>query len=145
MHRALGRVRRAGRDLPASRKVQGLRPEWRGKLRCTGADTCVFPQQVATDLEIPVRDARGPAITAFGGQAVPTKVADVEVELSDGDTTLRWTMRAFFHAASEEEVPVLILGHAGFLEFFTTTFIGDECILELVENEYLPLIPQSDS
>jgi hypothetical protein len=38
----------------------------------------------------------------------------------------------------EEET--VILGHQGFLDYFTATFIGEECVLDLEPNSYLPRI-----
>jgi hypothetical protein len=32
----------------------------------------------------------------------------------------------------------LILGHQGFLDYFTATFDGDNCVLDLKPNPHLP-------
>jgi hypothetical protein len=44
--------------------------------------------------------------------------------------------------ASQE---TLILGHQGFLDYFTASFDGDECALELTPNRHLPTgVPDID-
>ena len=45
-------------------------------------------------------------------------------------------VRALVDTGADEET--IILGHQGFLDYFTATFIGEECALELEPNSYLP-------
>jgi predicted aspartyl protease len=103
----------------------------------TGADNTIIPESVARRLGIPLTPGTGPSATAFGGQAIALSYADIEMELSDGDETLRWLARAYF-VSMEPEQETAVLGHQGFLDYFTAVFDGEECSLELRANSYLP-------
>ena len=35
----------------------------------------------------------------------------------------------------------VIIGHQGFLDFFTATFVGEDCYLALEPNSSLPIVP----
>jgi predicted aspartyl protease len=114
-------------------------PNGSGEFRAlvdTGADNIVFPGAVARDLGIPLTACKGPAATVFGGQEVALYAAEVELELVALGERLRWKTQAYFAVGAEEES--LILGHQGFLEYFTATFKGDEFALDLEANPYLP-------
>jgi hypothetical protein len=104
----------------------------------TGADNTILPQSIAQSLGIPLVHGRGPEARAFGGQEIALSYADVELELVHPAKSLQWPARVFFLAEGEE---TLILGHQGFLDYFTATFIGEECALDLQPNSYLPTIP----
>ena len=67
----------------------------------TGADTCIFPRKVAVALGIREEPTIGPDATAFGGELLPATFADIEVELSDAETTIRWPLRAYFHETAD--------------------------------------------
>jgi len=108
----------------------------------TGADTCIFPRKVAVALGIHEEPTKGPDATAYGGELLPATFADIEVELSDGETTLKWPLLAYFHETADDGDDTLILGHTGFLEFFITTFIGEDFALELSPNDYLPTLSE---
>lgn len=103
----------------------------------TGADNTILPEAIANDLGIPLKAGTGPAATAFGGQAIALSYADVELELMHADGDLRWSARVFF-VADDTNQETLILGHQGFLDYFTATFDGENCVLELKPNPHLP-------
>jgi hypothetical protein len=105
----------------------------------TGADNTILPESVARVLGIPLVPGTGPAARAFGGQEIALSYADVELELVHSDGRLRWLARVYFLAGSADE-ETLILGREGFLDYFTATFIGEECVVDLVPNSYLPRI-----
>jgi hypothetical protein len=69
--------------------------------------------------------------------------ADVEPELGRPDGNLRWLSRVYF-APDDASQETLILGHQGFLDYFTASFNGDECTLELTPNRHLPTVPGTD-
>jgi predicted aspartyl protease len=109
----------------------------------TGADNTILPEAVAGDLGIPLKVARGPAATAFGGQAIVLSYADVDLELVQADGNLRWLARVYF-VADEASQETLILGHEGFLDYFTASFDGEQCALDLKPNSYLPRAGEAD-
>jgi len=105
----------------------------------TGADNTILPESIARDLGIPLITGKGPAATAFGGQEIALSYADVALELVHPEKTLQWLARVYFVAGSDEK-ETLILGHQGFLDYFTAIFKGEECALDLEANAFLPLI-----
>ncbi|MGD0653297.1 MAG: aspartyl protease family protein [Thermoguttaceae bacterium] len=105
----------------------------------TGADNTILPESIAHDLGITLIAGKGPAATAFGGQEITLSYADVKLELVHPDETLRWLARVYF-AAGDADKETLILGHQGFLDYFTAIFMGEDCALDLQANAYLPRI-----
>ena len=103
----------------------------------TGADNTILPEAVARDLGIPLKTGRGPAATAFGGQEIVLSFADVELEVVHPDGNLRWLARVYF-VSDDASQETLILGHQGFLDYFTASFDGEECTLELEPNRHVP-------
>lgn len=49
-------------------------------------------------------------------------------------------MTRIFFTQSSQQKDFLLLGHMGFLEFFTATFSGGDSVLDLQPNEFLPRI-----
>lgn len=103
----------------------------------TGSDNTVFPARVARDLGISVQQATGPAVETFGGHKITMSYADVDVQLLHSEGNLRWPAHVYF-ASDGEEQETAIVGHEGFLEYFTARIVGDEFALDLAPNEYLP-------
>ncbi|MHB1038529.1 MAG: pepsin/retropepsin-like aspartic protease family protein [Pirellulales bacterium] len=106
----------------------------------SGADNTILPESIARSLDIPLHPAKGPAAKAFGGQEIALSYADVELELVHDEARLRWLARVYFLAGGADD-ETLVLGHQGFLDYFTATFIGEEFALDLEPNDYLPKIP----
>jgi hypothetical protein len=109
----------------------------------TGADNTILPESIAHALGIPLVAGKGPPATAFGGQEIALSYADVQLELVHPDETLRWLARVYF-VADDGDKETLILGHQGFLDYFTATFRGEECVLDLEANSYLPRVARTD-
>ncbi len=101
----------------------------------SGADNSIFPLAIATDLGIETTPGKGPGATAFGGQRIGLSFGDVEVELSQDGNTIRWRTRLYFADFPDEKA--VVLGHEGFF-YFTATFIGEDCVLDLKPNDNLP-------
>jgi hypothetical protein len=91
----------------------------------TGADNSVFPLSIAHDLGIQTTPGRGPSATAFGGQQIALSFADVVLELSQDDAEFRWLGRLYFADFPDGTEKAVILGHEGFLDYFTATFDGE--------------------
>lgn len=105
----------------------------------TGSDKSIFPLSFASDVGINTTPGEGLSALAFGGQNMPLEYADVELELPTSEPAWRWQTRIYFTDISDETERA-VLGHDGFLEFFTATFDGEQCELELLPNADLPLV-----
>ncbi len=104
----------------------------------TGSDYTIFPKSVADCLAIPVHESTGPLPSVFGGHRVRLLVGDVLLKLELGGETLSWrTVVCFYEFASPDDEAV-VLGHSGFLDYFTATFDGKLATLELTPNDELP-------
>ena len=104
----------------------------------TGSDNTIFPKSVADLLQIATESESGPAANAFGGQRIQLLAGDATLQLEADEVTCSWkTVTCFFKFDSPEDETV-ILGHAGFLDFFTATFDGKFGTLMLMPNDELP-------
>jgi hypothetical protein len=108
----------------------------------TGADNTILPLAIARELGIETRKAKGPVAVAFGGQQIPLSFADVKLELLAQDEALLWQARVQFFDFADVDSETLIVGHEGFLDFFTAIFDGEQTTLTLEPNNDIPRITQ---
>jgi hypothetical protein len=101
----------------------------------TGADDTIFPQMIAAAIGLDLSAAPSGSARGVGGMPVVVRYAEVSLRLTQGNNSLDWRTWAGF-------VPIPmrrgLLGFAGFLQFFTTTFHGDQEEVELMANALLP-------
>jgi hypothetical protein len=104
----------------------------------TGSDQTILPKSLARDLGILIRSTAGPAAQTFGGHDVHLEAGEVTLQISaDGEVVTWKTTISFFDFAAEDEETIL-LGHAGFLDYFIATFDGKLGTLTLIPNDDLP-------
>ncbi len=106
----------------------------------TGADNTILPLSIARELNITTQKAKGPGATAFGGQQIVLSFADVQLEIAEGKFMLRWQARVQFFDFPDAEPETLVVGHQGFLDFFTAVFDGGQMSLDLEPNGDMPLV-----
>ncbi len=104
----------------------------------TGSDNSILPLSIARDLGIKTTLGKGPAATAYGGQQIALSFAEVELEVSQDDTLVRWRSRLYFADFPGDMEKAVILGHEGFLDYFTATFDGGDCVVTLEPNDGIP-------
>jgi predicted aspartyl protease len=85
----------------------------------TGADNTILPSSIARELDIVAQTAKGPPAAAFGGQLIEMSYSVVELELAESDFKLRWRARVQFFDTADAKPETLLVGHQGFLDFFT--------------------------
>jgi hypothetical protein len=101
----------------------------------TGADDTVFPETLATQLGLDlttVPTGSGAGATAGG---IPLRYGSVVLRLTDGRESLEWPAIIGFITARLVQP---MLGFAGCLQFFTSTFHGDREEVELTVNGLYP-------
>jgi hypothetical protein len=101
----------------------------------SGADDTVFPDALAVKLGIdltnaPIIDAAGLGMTIYA-----VRLAEVILRLADNSERREWQAWVGFTSARMRQP---LLGHAGFLQFFTTAFHGDVEEVELTVNATYP-------
>jgi hypothetical protein len=100
------------------------------------ADDTVFPEQDAALLGIDLTNAPQGAAAGIGQLPVPVKYAQVTLRMTDGKEFREWVAWVGFTSVLTSKQA--LLGFAGCLQFFTTTFYGH---LEEVELTVNPLYP----
>lgn len=100
----------------------------------TGADDIIFPETIAAAIGLDLSAAPSGSARGVGGIPVLVRYAEVGLRLTQASNSLDWRAWAGF-------VPIPmrrgLLGLAGFLQFFTTTFHGDREEVELTPNVLL--------
>ena len=104
----------------------------------TGADQVVLPCSLARRLGVILDASRTRPAKVFGGSNLAFYAGEIELELGPTGQSVRWTTTAYFLDFDSEEDEVLILGHAGFLDFFTAIFDGEHAELTLHPNSRIP-------
>jgi len=104
----------------------------------TGSDNTILPKSIAEPLGIPLRVASGSSASAFGGQRLSLLDGEATLQLEADGKVIRWPSELLFFDFPNIEDETVILGHAGFLDYFTATFDGEMGVLDLVANDDLP-------
>jgi hypothetical protein len=105
----------------------------------TGADNSVFPLSIAHRLGIVTTPGKGPGAIAFGGQQIALSFANVVIELRQDGESIRWLSQLYFADFPGDSEKTAILGHEGFLDYFTAIFDGENCTVTLEPNTDIPL------
>jgi hypothetical protein len=109
----------------------------------TGADECLFPMGIARYCGISTTLGAGPPIRGVGGSQLRTSFGEVTLELRHGKGRIRWRTRAQFYQFHSPDDEVFLLGHSGFLDYFTAVFDGQESVLILTPNDDLLAVKET--
>ena len=104
----------------------------------TGSDNTIFPKSVAEHLQIAIENSGGPAASAFGGQRIQLLIGEATLKLEANGEAHAWNTEVCFFNFDSPEDETVVLGHAGFLDYFTATFDGKSGTLTLIPNDELP-------
>jgi hypothetical protein len=97
----------------------------------TGADDTLIPDHFAAALGVVHLTDPVPIIGIGGGATA--RFGAVDLEVSDGQTSYRWSAWVGFSSA-----PPPVYGIKGFLQFFRATFNGRQRYLDLVPHGHAP-------
>lgn len=92
----------------------------------SGAEHSVLSLELLASLRLRTNDAEAVEIVGVGGKASRGYLLDVEYQLQNH----RWTAAAVFSDVMELDSP-MILGQAGFFEFFTVVFRRRRRIMDI--------------
>jgi hypothetical protein len=101
----------------------------------TGADDTVFPGSVAMLIGLDLSSAPVGSAAGISSANVLLRYAKVTLRLTDGQEMREWPAMVGFTPA---RIAYPMLGFAGCLQFFTTTFHGDREEVELTVNSLYP-------
>jgi hypothetical protein len=106
----------------------------------TGSDHTILPKHLADDLGILLQPAVGKQARAFGGQHIRLFYGDAIMSISDNGESVSWPATIFFYDSPlDGEEEMIVLGHSGFLNYFTAILDGKSGILTLVPNDEIPV------
>jgi hypothetical protein len=107
----------------------------RDALLDSAADDTIFPERLAADIGIDLRNTPRGVGRGVGMAAVPVRFAQVVLRLADGKETREWSAVVAFTSA---QLYRPLLGFAGCLQFFAANFRGDLEAVELIANSLYP-------
>lgn len=102
----------------------------------TGADETVLPGHLIPQIGVQIDTGTTARFRGVGGHLVTVSFGRIELAIGQGARAHRWPVTAAFLEGSG----LAILGHAGFLQYFTATFNGRRRHVTLSANGSLPAI-----
>jgi hypothetical protein len=97
----------------------------------TGADDTIFPETLAIHIGLDLSNAPTGVGSGVGMSNIPLRYGQVRLRLTDGREQREWLATVGF---TPIRFPYPMLGFAGCLQFFTSTFHGDREEVELTVN-----------
>jgi len=104
----------------------------------TGSDHTILPASIARDLGIELQLAAGPSASVFSGALVQLDAGTVTLSIESDGQSITWSTDVCFFEFNSPDEETIVLGHAGFLDFFTAIFDGKLAELELIANDEMP-------
>jgi hypothetical protein len=101
----------------------------------TGSDDVLFPEDVAALIGIDLINAPQGTASAFGHGTISVRYAEATLRVADNQEQREWHAWVSFAPVVRRYA---LLGHAGFLQYFTATFHGDREEVELTVNGQYP-------
>ena|SRR5438874_942181 len=101
----------------------------------TGADDTLFPEEVAAKIGLDLTYAAKGMGSGVGSAGIDVRYVQVTLRLTDGKERREWIGWVGFTKAT---LPYPLLGFAGCLQFFTSTYHGDREEVELTTNSLYP-------
>lgn len=101
----------------------------------TGSDDVLFPEDIAALIGIDLTNAPQGTASAFGQGTIPVRYAEATLRIADNQERREWRAWVSFAPVARRYA---LLGHAGFLQYFTASFHGDREELELTVNAQYP-------
>ncbi len=101
----------------------------------SGSDGTLIPEFAAKHMGIDLTMAPQETTRGIGGAQVAARYVAVTVRIADNTEQREWSALVGFAPLAKRNA---ILGHAGFLQYFTTILYGDFEMLELTVNALYP-------
>jgi hypothetical protein len=99
----------------------------------TGADDSLLPDLLIGLLGVALRPGDHAVIVGIEGSTTVVRYGTIDLEIPGAGGGYRWSARVGFHASFR-----VVLGHSGFLEYFTASFNGRSRHLTLTPNGTAP-------
>lgn len=103
----------------------------------TGADETLLPLACARLLRVELDQQLTSQAAGISGDLLQIHYGELEIEVGDGEESVAWKeIVGFVDLGADKDL--IVLGHGGFLSYFTANFDGEREELELVQNSLLP-------
>jgi hypothetical protein len=103
----------------------------------SGADETMFPRSLGNVLGVQFDEDASLPVGGIAGQTVDAVLGELIMEVTTGKRRYRWKQFVRFADFSRPEDEIAVLGHIGFLNYFTTTFNGQGRPVTLKPNKAL--------
>lgn len=104
----------------------------------TGADETLFPISIARALGVELDQQLTSEAAGISGARLTIHYGDVELRIENAGETIAWKTTEGFVDFGSTNDEVIILGHGGCLDYFTTTFDGEQAELAIEANALPP-------
>jgi len=104
----------------------------------TGADETLLPLSLAEVLEIELDHEFTSQAAGISGDTLTIRYGDITFSIEDGEENVTWRTTVGFVDFPKSDEEVIVLGHGGCLDYFTSNFDGERAELELLPNSLLP-------
>ena len=96
-----------------------------------GSDDTLIPLSVGRGIGAKIDGSRNWIIQGIGGQVLTVTLGEVSLEITDGRQTFRWPTKVGLVDYADPNDEVVLVGHAGFFDYFRVTFDGHLRTLEM--------------
>jgi hypothetical protein len=96
-----------------------------------GSDDTLIPISAGNKIKATIDPNQIWKIEGIGGQALTVAPGDVVLEVTDGKQTFRWPAKVGFVDFADPRDEVVLVGHAGFLDYFRVTYDGYQRTVEI--------------
>jgi len=103
----------------------------------TGADETLLPMSLADLLGVKLDHQATSLAVGISGDQLTIVYGDVEFQIAAESQMVTWRTTVGFVEFGTSDDEVIILGHAGCLDFFTSVFNGELAELEMTPNSSL--------
>ena len=103
-----------------------------------GSDDTLIPVSVGRAIGAAIDATQTWNIEGIGGQAVSVILGEVVLEVTDGNQTFRWPAKVGLVDFADPKDEVVLVGHAGFMNYFRVIFDGH---LQTLEIDVTPSFP----
>ena len=97
----------------------------------TGSDDTLLPLSAARRIGAALDPSQSWTIEGIGGHALPVILGEVTLELVGSNQIFRWLAKVGFIDFADPQDEVLVIGHAGCLDFFRVTCDGSQREVEI--------------
>jgi hypothetical protein len=107
----------------------------------TGADVTLLPRRLGDLLAVTLDEGSTSPVAGLAGVGIDVSTGMVRWHLGEDRTGPSWSSRVGFVSYADPNDEAIILGHAGFLEYFVATFDGRARHLDLTPADPFPGTP----